>query len=77
MAYSKITADMIDADGILLHNDRIIVPLSMRESMLHLVHEGHLGIEKTKAFACQALWWPGMNRMITDAVGSCTTCSTQ
>ena len=52
---------MIDADGILLHNDCIIVPLSMRETMLRLVHEGHLGIEKTKAFARQALWWPGMN----------------
>ena len=74
-AYSKIAPDIIDADGILLHNDRIIVPLSMRDAMLRLVHEGHLGIEKTKSFARQALWWPGMSRMIADVVGSCVTCS--
>jgi len=58
-----------------MHNDRIIVPLSMREPMLRLVHEGHLGIEKTKSFARQALWWPGMSRMIADIVGACATCS--
>ena len=74
-AYTKIAADIIDADGILLHNDRIIVPLSMRESMLRLVHEGHLGVEKTKSFARQAVWWPGMSRMIADIVGACSTCS--
>jgi len=74
-AYSKIASDIIDADGILLHADRIIVPLSMRESMLRLVHEGHLGVEKTKSFARQALWWPGMSRMIADVVGACATCS--
>jgi len=46
-AYGKIAPDIIDADGISVHNDRIIVPLSMRESMLRLVREGHLGVEKT------------------------------
>jgi len=74
-AYKKIASDTVDADGVLLHNDRIIVPLSMRESMLQLVHERHLGIEKTKSFARQALWWPGMSRMIADVVGACATCS--
>jgi len=53
-AYSKIASDIIDAVGILLHDDRIIVPLLMRDSMLRLVHEGHLGIEKRKSFARQA-----------------------
>ena len=74
-AYKKIASDIVDADRILLHNDRIIVPLSVRQSMLQLVHERHLGIEKTKSFARQALWWPDMSRMIADVVGACATCS--
>jgi len=45
--------------------------------MLRLLHEGKLGIEKTKSFARQALWWPGVNRMIADVVRSCVTCSPQ
>jgi len=44
----------------------------MRESILR---QRHLGIEKTKSFARQALWWPGMNRMTADVIGSCVTCS--
>jgi len=72
-AYSKIASDIVDAGGILLHQNRIL--LSMRESMLRQLYEGHLGIEKTKSFACQDLWWPGMKSMIADVVGSCVTCS--
>jgi len=49
-AYSKIAADFVDADGILLHNDRIIILLSMSESTLRLVHDRHLDVKKTKSF---------------------------
>ena len=42
--------------------------------MLALIHEGHLGAEKSKALARQTLWWPGMARMIDVTVGACATC---
>ena len=50
------------------------MPVSIRPAMLALMHEGHLGIEKSTARARQTLWWPGMSRMIETTVGSCTTC---
>jgi len=43
---------------------------------MQLVYKGPFGDEKTKSFARQALWWPGMNRMIADVVGTCVKCST-
>ena len=63
----------MDVDGLLLKNGRIIVPVSLRPAMLALIHEGHLGAEKSKARARQALWWPGMAKMIDATVGACAT----
>jgi hypothetical protein len=53
--YRKVATDIIDADGILLKNGRIIVPVAMRSAMLALIHEGHLGAEKSKARARSAV----------------------
>jgi hypothetical protein len=72
--YRKVATDIIDADGLLLKNGRIIVPVSMRPAMLALIHEGHLGAEKSKARARHTLWWPGMAKMIDATVGACATC---
>jgi hypothetical protein len=71
---SSLSTDIIDADGLLLKSGRIIVPVSMRPAMLALIHEGHLGAEKSKARARHTLWWPGMAKMIDATVDACATC---
>ncbi len=73
-AYRDVAIEIMEADGLLLRSGRIIVPVSMRPAMLALIHEGHLGAEKSKARARQSLWWPGMARMIDVTVGACATC---
>ena len=62
------------ADGLLCMEDRIIVPESLRGEMLTLLHESHMGTEKTKARARNALYWPNMAEDIDKAVAGCTTC---
>ena len=47
--------------GILLKNERIIIPNSLRTEMLKKIHAGHMGIEKSKKRARDILYWPGMN----------------
>ena len=37
------------SDGVLLRNDRIVIPQSLRQRILILAHQGHQGIAKTKA----------------------------
>ena len=37
-----------EEDGILLKQDKIIIPLSMRGNMLERIHKSHMGIEKSK-----------------------------
>ena len=42
--------------------------------MLDLIHEGHMGINKTKNRARQVLFWPGMSKQIENVVRACNTC---
>ena len=47
--------------------------MSMRE-MKSRIHERHLGIERCKARAREALYWPGMSSEITEMISRCSTC---
>ena len=61
-------------DGIILKGDRIVVPLAMRKEMLQRIHHGHMGIEKSKRRARDALYWPLMSKQIAEMVSRCTVC---
>ena len=72
--YSRFLSDICELDGMLFLNNRIIVPKSMQRSMLCIIHEGHLGMEKCKSLARQCVYWPGINRDIEHIVSSCAIC---
>lgn len=42
----KSATDIVDLDGLLFLNGKLIVPQSMRKLIFDIAHEGHLGIEK-------------------------------
>ena len=46
----------------------------MRKEMLQRIHQGHMGIEKSKRRARDVLYWPGMNSQISDMISRCTIC---
>ena len=72
--YLSHQEEIWETDGIMLRGNRIIVPTSMRKEMKCPIHEGHLGIERCKVRACEALYWPGMSSEITDMISRCSTC---
>ena len=74
MPYFNIRDEISVANGLVLKGERIIVPLSMRKEMKQIIHSGHQGIEKCKARAREALYWPGMSAEIADIVSACSTC---
>ena len=63
-------------EGILLKDQRILVPTNLRTEMKTLIHQGHLGIENCKKRARQVLFWPLMNNEIEDMIKKCPTCLT-
>ena len=44
--------------------------------MKSILRQGHLGIEKCKRKACQALFWPLINKELEDMISKRPTCQT-
>ena len=63
-------------DGIVFKGERIIIPKSMQNEILHLVHYSHQGMVKSKQLARDVVYWKGLNKQIEDIVSKCSTCQT-
>ena len=62
------------ADGLLCVGDCIMILSSLKSEMLALLHESHMGAEKTKARATGALFWPNMTADVEQTVVNCVVC---
>jgi len=59
------------ADGLLLYDNRIVIPLARQTEVLAKIHAGHLGITKCRERASSSVWWKGMCKDISQMVDSC------
>lgn len=66
----RLTVD----DGLVFLDHRIIIPVTLRSKILSLLHESHMGIEKTKMKARLTVYWPNINADIENIVNKCSIC---
>ena len=50
------------------------MPVSLRKELVNLLHESHMGKERTKARARQVVYWPKFGEAIHDVVSTCEAC---
>lgn len=50
-AYYLIKDGIVELDGLLLMNNRILIPKCLRREMLCYLHEGHMGIQRCQNLA--------------------------
>ena len=74
--YWNVRDKLSEANSLLFQGRLLLIPKAMQNSILEMIHESHLGIEKCKARARAIVYWPGMSRNIRDAVVKCPTCLT-
>ncbi|XP_023314756.1 uncharacterized protein K02A2.6-like [Trichogramma pretiosum] len=72
--YWSFKEELSTSNGLILKNFCIVIPKNCRKHVLQQIHYPHLEIEKTKAFARQVIFWPGLNKHIEDMVSNCDTC---
>ena len=48
-------------DGLILQGEAVIIPLSEREKILQVIHEGHMGTSKCQNRARHCVYWPRIN----------------
>ena len=60
--------------GLLLYNDRIVIPGSLHKEMLQRIHsEGHLCLNKCRR-AQDSVWWPNLGPDLKWWVDNCAFC---
>ena len=62
------------AEYIIFVGEKVLISAKLRQQMLRLVHESHMGAEKYKARARTVMYWPGMSKDIEDEVPKCSVC---
>jgi len=64
----------VSSDGLVLRGHQIVVPTSLRQKMVDIAHEGHLGIVKTKQSMRRKVWFPFLDQLVETKVGRCIPC---
>ncbi|XP_049516220.1 uncharacterized protein K02A2.6-like [Dermacentor silvarum] len=73
--YASVADEHSVCDDVLLKGARIVISSSLRPAVLTLLHEGHQGINRTKALARESVWWPGISADIASLVTNCEQCA--
>lgn len=63
--------------GVLMLGHRTVIPTKLRNQVLAELHQGHLGIVKTKSLARSYIWWPKIDKDIEQLAKSCPGCQLQ
>ena len=73
-AYRTKQSEFSIQSGCLLWGARVVIPVKLRERILQMLHEGHLGESHTKSFARMYVWWPNIDVDIALMVKACSSC---
>jgi len=61
-------------NGLLLYDQRIVVPASLQQETLEKLHTGHQGIQRCRLRAQSSVWWPNISSQIQSLIQNCPTC---
>ena len=61
-------------DGVIVYDDRVVIPKSLRPTVLSILHAAHQGVSMMEARARAILFWPGMSQDIKNVRETCIQC---
>lgn len=62
--------------GVILYNDRVVVPSSLRKLVLRNLHSAHQGVAGMLARAETIVFWPGITHDVQRTRDGCYSCNT-
>ena len=74
-AYMRYKDSLYITDGVILYKDRVVVPSSLRQSVLEGLHAAHQGISSMELRAQSIVFWPGMTEDIHSICSGCRECN--
>lgn len=73
--YFSLRDGLYTLDGVVLYNDRIIIPPSLRPEVLNSLHSAHQGISSMTSRAEASVFWPGITSDIQNMRTRCSQCN--
>ena len=73
-AYHRYAAHLYEIDGVLMMNNRIVIPTALREHLLQSLHAAHQGIGAMCQRAADSIFWPNISVDITRIRNECEHC---
>lgn len=74
-AYDAIFHELsVTNENVVLRQNNIVIPSSLRERVISIAHDGHQGKSKTKSLLRTKVWFPGLDKMVDDFIEKCQAC---
>ena len=77
LKFYQFRTELTTQQDCIMRGIRVVIPKSLRENVLHMLHDAHCGITKTKAVARTYVWWPSIDKDIERLTNNCAACSSQ
>ncbi|XP_062557174.1 uncharacterized protein K02A2.6-like [Armigeres subalbatus] len=74
-AYQAFARELGVLNGVVVREDRIILPSKLRQKALDIAHRGHPGVVTMKRNLREKVWWPYMDRGVENHVQECAGCA--
>ena len=73
--YHQFREHLYTVDGIILYKNRIMIPPSLRQHILTVLHSAHQGVTSMTARAESTVFWPGITPAIIALRETCNHCN--
>ena len=72
--YKGVIDKLSSVDGVVVYKGRAVVPTSLRDMVLEVLHSAHQGVSGMFRRAEACVYWPGMVEAITKTRAKCESC---
>ena len=73
--YFRFREHLYTVDGVVLYKRRIVIPKSLRNDILSVLHSGHQTVTSMTSRAEDTVFWPGITEAITVTRERCHDCN--
>ena len=74
LPYYKIRHELSVKDNFVFRGFRLVVPDTLRPTLVNIAHESHQGVVRTKQRLREHYWWPKIDDQVLTAIRACYLC---
>jgi len=72
--FKEIRHELTENNNIILKGSQIILPKPLRQCVINIAHQGHLGVTKTVGLLKTKVFWPNLYKDVTNFLRPCLAC---